>query len=103
LSGFVRKREILLLEFLGLLTLAVEAVSLFLEDAVVVVEATHDSAGRGLLNAEKTGSVGSGHAVFVDHSNQLQPHLSGPVTTSRVYLQYRLPSGECSAVSIDFL
>ena len=70
---------------------------------MIVMVASHDSARRGLFDAENAGGVGSGHMILIDHFNQLQSHLSHPGDTYRVYLLYFFVSQHCSGVSIDFL
>lgn len=91
------------MRFLRLESLARDFISLFLEDAVVVVVAPHDPAGRGLLDAQQAGGMSSGHPLLIDHSDQFDSHLSGKQRTSRVYFEYFLPSQEFSVISIDFL
>jgi len=50
--------------------------------------APHDPAGRGLLNADNAGGVGSGEPLLVDEPDQLNSHLGHGGRTSRVYLLY---------------
>jgi hypothetical protein len=83
--------------------LSVNTVALFLEDSMMVMIALHDSASRGLFDAEKAGGVGSGYVVLINHFYQLQSHLSHPGDTYRVYLLYFFVSQHYSGVSIDFL
>jgi hypothetical protein len=103
LEQFILKHRFLLQVFLGFKALSVNTIALFLEDSTIVMIASHDSAGRGLFDAEKAGGVGSGHVVLINHFNQLQSHLSHPGDTYRVYLLYFLVSQHSSGVSIDFL
>lgn len=77
---------LLLLILFSCLGLAVETVSLALEDAVELTVAVDDAAGGGLFDAYNASSFGSRDSVFLDQLYKFEPHLTKVGVTSREYL-----------------